>query len=86
MSRPNLSPVSTPALAADPATITPRTGDVYYNTATGLRVYNGTAWVAAENTVPVYVQRTNPGLTVPGIWVELNTDYTVKTFWIENGQ
>lgn len=86
MSRTNLNPINHPALAADPAAITPRAGDVYYNTSSGLRVYNGSAWVAAENTVPVYVQKTNPGMTTPGLWIELNTDFTVKTFWVEDGQ
>lgn len=31
---------------------------------------------------PVAVQQTNPGLVDPGIWIELNADNTVKTFWI----
>ena len=34
----------------------------------------------------VVVSQTDPVLTSPGVWVELNPDGSVKTFWIENGQ
>jgi hypothetical protein len=33
----------------------------------------------------LFVQQTNPNMTEPGIWVELNPNGTVKTFWVENG-
>lgn len=48
MSRQALTPTNTPALASNPAIPSPRTGDLYYNTSTGLTVYNGTAWVAVN--------------------------------------
>lgn len=31
------------------------------------------------------VSQTNPGLTEPGLWIELHPDNTVKTFWVEDG-
>jgi hypothetical protein len=44
MSRLALTPTNVPASATDISTPTLRTGDLYYNTTTGLMVYNGTAW------------------------------------------
>lgn len=46
MSRLALTPTNVPASATDIVTPTLRTGDLYYNTSTGLMVYNGTAWTA----------------------------------------
>ena len=46
MSRLALTPTNVPASATDISTPTLRTGDLYYNTTTGLMVYNGTAWTA----------------------------------------
>lgn len=48
MSRLALTPTNTPASATDISTPTLRTGDLYYNTTTGLMAYNGTAWVAVS--------------------------------------
>lgn len=52
MSRLALTPTNTPALASAPTYPTLRAGDLYYNTSTGLMVYNGTSWdaVAAATT------------------------------------
>lgn len=44
MSRQALTPTNVPASANAIDTPTLRTGDLYYNTTTGLMVYNGTAW------------------------------------------
>ena len=44
MSRLALTPTNVPASATNIITPTLRTGDLYYNTSTGLMVYNGTAW------------------------------------------
>lgn len=50
MSRKALTPTNTPALSANPSVPTPRSGDLYYNTTdAGLKVYNGTAWVAVAS-------------------------------------
>jgi hypothetical protein len=46
MSRLALTPTNVPASATDISTPTLRTGDLYYNTTTGLMVYDGTAWTA----------------------------------------
>lgn len=48
MSRLALTPTNTPASATDISTPTLRTGDLYYNTSTGLMAYDGTAWVAVS--------------------------------------
>jgi hypothetical protein len=48
-----LTPTNTPASATDISTPTLRAGDLYYNTTTGLMVYNGTVWAtvsASTNT------------------------------------
>lgn len=52
MSRQALTPTNVPASATDIVTPTLRTGDLYYNTTTGLMVYNGTAWTAI-GTAPI---------------------------------
>jgi hypothetical protein len=49
MSRLALTPVNHPALASAPTLPTLQAGDVYYNTSTGLQVYNGSAWVAVAS-------------------------------------
>jgi hypothetical protein len=50
MSRLALTPTNVPASATDISTPTLRTGDLYYNTSTGLKVYDGSAWVAVSAT------------------------------------
>lgn len=44
MSRLALTPTNVPASALDISTPTLRAGDLYFNTSTGLKVYNGSAW------------------------------------------
>lgn len=44
MSRLALTPTNVPVSATAIDTPTLKTGDLYYNTTTGLMVYNGTAW------------------------------------------
>ena len=44
MSRLALTPTNVPASATAINTPTLKIGDLYYNTTTGLMVYNGTAW------------------------------------------
>jgi hypothetical protein len=44
MSRLALTPTNVPASATDISTPTLKIGDLYYNTSTGLQVYNGSAW------------------------------------------
>jgi hypothetical protein len=51
MSRLALTPTNVPASATDIVTPTLRTGDLYYNTTSGLQVYNGSAWVAVSATI-----------------------------------
>jgi hypothetical protein len=46
VSRLALTPTNVPASATDISTPTLKTGDLYFNTTTGLQVYNGTAWTA----------------------------------------
>lgn len=55
MSRLALTPTNVPASATDITTPTLRTGDLYYNTSTGLMVYNGTSWtqISATTTTDV---------------------------------
>ena len=50
MSRQALTPTNVPSSATDISTPTLRTGDLYYNTSTGLQVYNGTAWTTVGTT------------------------------------
>jgi hypothetical protein len=52
MSRLALTPTNVPASATDISTPTLRAGDLYYNTAEGLKVYTGSAW-AAIGTSPL---------------------------------
>lgn len=53
MSRLALTPTNVPASATAISTPTLRAGDLYYNTTTGLMVYNGSIWtqVSATSTV-----------------------------------
>ena len=44
MSRLALTPTNVPSSATDISIPTLRAGDLYYNTSTGLQVYNGSAW------------------------------------------
>jgi hypothetical protein len=44
VSRQALTPTNVPASASAISTPTLRTGDLYYNTTTGLMVYDGAAW------------------------------------------
>ena len=44
MSRQALTPTNVPASASAISTPTLRAGDLYYNTTTGLMVYDGAAW------------------------------------------
>lgn len=53
MSRLALTPTNVPASAAAINTPTLRTGDLYYNTSTGLMVYNGSAWTQVSSNVTV---------------------------------
>lgn len=48
MSRLALTPTNVPALASAPTYPTLRTGDLYFNTSTGLMVYNGSSWEAVS--------------------------------------
>lgn len=50
MSRLALTPTNVPASATDITTPTLRQGDLYYNTTTGLMVYNGSAWTVVSTT------------------------------------
>jgi hypothetical protein len=51
MSRLALTPTNVPASATAISTPTLRAGDLYYNTTTGLMVYNGSAWTQVSATV-----------------------------------
>ena len=46
MSRLALTPTNVPSSATDISTPTLRAGDLYFNTSTGLKVYDGSAWQA----------------------------------------
>lgn len=50
MSRLALTPTNVPASASAISTPTLRTGDLYYNTSTGLMVYDGSQWVAVSTS------------------------------------
>lgn len=53
MSRLALTPTNVPASATAITTPTLRVGDMYYNTSTGLMIYNGSDWtqVSANSSV-----------------------------------
>lgn len=50
MSRLALTPTNVPASATAISTPTLRTGDLYYNTTTGLMVYDGSAWTSVSSS------------------------------------
>ena len=52
MSRLALTPTNVPASATDIINPALRTGDLYYNTTTGLMVYTGSAWEAVSTSTP----------------------------------
>lgn len=45
-----LVPINVPSRASAPSIPTLLSGDLYYNTSTGLMVYDGTQWVAVSTT------------------------------------
>ena len=45
-----LVPINVPSRASAPTIPTLLSGDLYYNTSTGLMVYDGTQWVAVSTT------------------------------------
>ena len=53
MSRLALTPTNVPASATAIVTPTLRTGDLYYNTSTGLMVYDGANWQAVSTSTTV---------------------------------
>jgi hypothetical protein len=53
MSRLALTPTNVPASATAISTPTLRTGDLYYNTSTGLMVYNGTSWTQVSSNASI---------------------------------
>jgi hypothetical protein len=50
MSPKALVPINVPARSSAPTVPTLQTGDLYYNTSTGLMVYDGTNWQAVSTT------------------------------------
>ena len=50
MSRLALTPTNVPASASALTYPTLRTGDLYFNTSTGLMVYNGSSWEAVSSS------------------------------------
>lgn len=50
MSRLALTPINVPSSATALTLPTLRSGDLYYNTSTGLMVYNGSSWVAVNTS------------------------------------
>ena len=53
MSRLALTPTNVPASASAISTPTLRTGDLYYNTSTGLMVYDGSNWTQVSSNVTI---------------------------------
>ena len=51
MSTRALVPINVPSSATAIVTPTLRAGDLYYNTSTGLMVYNGSSWNTVASTV-----------------------------------
>lgn len=50
MSRLALTPTNVPASVSDISTPTLRTGDLYFNTSQGLKVYDGSQWQLVSTT------------------------------------
>ena len=50
MSRLALTPTNVPSSASDISNPALRAGDLYYNTSTGLKVYDGSAWQLVSTT------------------------------------
>lgn len=63
MSQQQLVPVNLYSAASDPTTPTISQGDMYYNTSTGVRIYNGSAWVAVGSPAGVTSITAGTGLT-----------------------
>ena len=53
MSRLALTPTNVPASATAISAPSLRTGDLYYNTSTGLMVYDGSTWVAVSTPTTI---------------------------------
>jgi hypothetical protein len=53
VSRLALTPTNVPASATAISTPTLRTGDMYYNTTTGLMIYNGSDWTQVSSNAAV---------------------------------
>ena len=53
MSRLALTPTNVPASATAISTPTLRAGDMYYNTSTGLMIYDGSNWTQVSSNVAV---------------------------------
>lgn len=53
MSRLALTPTNVPSSATAISTPTLRTGDLYYNTSTGLMVYDGSQWTQVSSNVSI---------------------------------
>ena len=53
MSRQALTPTNVPSSATAISTPTLRAGDLYYNTSTGLMVYDGTSWTQVSSNVTI---------------------------------
>lgn len=53
MSRLALTPTNVPSSATAINTPSLRTGDLYYNTTTGLMVYNGSSWTQVSSNVTI---------------------------------
>jgi hypothetical protein len=73
MSRKSLTPLNALSSASAPTVPTLQSGDLYYDTSTGLRVYDGSAWVAA-NAIPA-----SGGLFY--IWGERNSSPATGNFF-----
>lgn len=52
MSKLQLTPLNNYTSASAPTTPTLRAGDLYYNTTTGLMVYDGSAWQVVGSALP----------------------------------
>jgi hypothetical protein len=53
VSRLALTPTNVPASASAISTPTLRAGDLYFNTSTGLMVYDGSAWTQVSSNVSI---------------------------------